>query len=229
MSKSRAIFGITKEEKRKIIRDRVRKENFQKSIYTYRVDKVIKELKEFHNIKSESYKKDNQYFLEFTYNDLFFAVKFDYDEDTLNFKNIYADVSHNNKVIKSFVYDNEAYLFNLLAFISLMPQARWLKMSKLSVNQIKNILEDLLNCKVDIIEINEYKVSAYLDASYSVRITLENYSKNFGITQTGLLLSKDKAKRYVKLLKQFINHYDKIFDLFQAMSLKSKKAKIYNF
>lgn len=124
MSKSRAVFGITKEEKRKIIRDRVRKENFQKSIYTYRVDKVIKELKEFHNIKSESYKKDNQYFLEFTYNDLFFAVKFDYDEDTLNFKNIYADVSHNNKVIKSFVYDNEAYLFNLLAFISLMPQAR---------------------------------------------------------------------------------------------------------
>lgn len=102
-------------------------------------------------------------------------------------------------------------------------------MSKLSVNQIKNILEDLLNCKVDIIEINEYKVSAYLDASYSVRITLENYSKNFGITQSGLLLSKDKAKRYVKLLKQFINHYDKIFDLFQAMSLKSKKAKIYNF
>lgn len=124
MSKSRAVFGITKAEKRKIIKDRLRKENFKKSIYTYRVDKVIKELKEFHNIKCESYKKDNQYFLEFTYNDLFFVVKFDYDEETLNFKNIYADVSLNNKIIKSFVYDNEAYLFHLLAFISFMPQAR---------------------------------------------------------------------------------------------------------
>ncbi|WP_432631597.1 hypothetical protein [Brachyspira sp.] len=102
-------------------------------------------------------------------------------------------------------------------------------MSKLSVNQIKNTLEDLLNCKVDIIEINEYKVSAYLDVDFSVRISLESYSKNFGITQVGLLLSKDKAQRYLKLLKSFINNYDKIFDLFQAMSLKSKRAKIYNF
>ncbi|WP_432631596.1 hypothetical protein [Brachyspira sp.] len=124
MSKSRAIFGITKAEKRKIIRDRVRKENFQKSIYTYRVDKVIKELKEFYNIKSKSYKEDNQYFLEFTYNDLFFKVKFVYNETNLDFENIYLDILLNNKVIKSFVYENEAHLFNLLAFISFMPQAR---------------------------------------------------------------------------------------------------------
>ena len=36
MSKSRAVFRITQAEKRKIIKDRLRKENFKKSIYTYR-------------------------------------------------------------------------------------------------------------------------------------------------------------------------------------------------
>ena len=45
MSKSRAIFGITKKERKKILEDRKRKENFKKSVRLYRIDKAVKELK----------------------------------------------------------------------------------------------------------------------------------------------------------------------------------------
>ena len=111
MSKSRAVFGITKKEKNKILKDRLRKENFNKSIRSYRVDNIIKELKEFYNIESKKYKKDETYFIRFDYKDFSFIVRFnDYNETVLNFEKV--DITSMN-------YDNENYLFNLRSLISI--------------------------------------------------------------------------------------------------------------
>jgi len=120
MSKSRAVFGITKKEKNKILKDRLRKENFNKSIRSYRVDNIIKELKEFYNIESKKYKKDETYFIRFDYKDFSFIVRFnDYNETVLNFEKVDIDIFYNKQVIKSINYDNENYLFNLLSLISI--------------------------------------------------------------------------------------------------------------
>ena len=96
MSKSRAVFGITKKEKNKILKDRLRKENFNKSIRWYRVDNIIKELKEFYNIESKKYKKDETYFIRFDYKDFSFIVRFnDYNETVLNFEKVDIDIFYN--------------------------------------------------------------------------------------------------------------------------------------
>ena len=136
MSKSRAIFGITNKERKKILADRKRKENFKKSVRLYRIDKAVKELKKFYNIESEKYIKDESYFIEFNYKDFHFVVKIDYatDENDLFIKNICIDILHDNKVIKSLVYSDIECLFNLLAYISIydVPES-YFKNEKINV------------------------------------------------------------------------------------------------
>lgn len=111
---------ITKKEKEKILKNRIQKEKFYKSARLYRADSIMKELKEFFNIESKKYIKEELYFIEFEYKDFNFIVRLEeFSESILDFKKVYIDIIHNKQFIKTLIYDSKNYLISLLALISI--------------------------------------------------------------------------------------------------------------
>lgn len=90
--------------------------NNEYGLYTHRIYNITNGLINFHGCRPKVYQKNNQYFIEWTYKDLAFVVNLDYNR---SFEDIYLDAIHNGKVIKSFVYDSENYIFNLMALLSI--------------------------------------------------------------------------------------------------------------